>query len=141
LKPLLFESTKLTPYVYFNPDDGRFEMSGYSRPENIRKFYKPLFDYIDNFQKELEEKALKGSKKAINILFVFKFTYINSVSTKFLCEFLAKFERLKENGVSFSIKWYYEENDEDMCELGVDISNIIRHPFNFYTFDGDGDWL
>ena len=43
--------------------------------------------------------------------------------------------------MSFSVNWYYEENDEDMRELGVDISNIINHPFNFYNFESDGDWL
>ncbi len=134
MEPLIIESTTLTPFVNFNPNEGRFEMSGYSRPENIRKFFTPLTNYFDDFLEEIENRQDNDGIRSNGLLFVFRFTYINSVSTKFLCELLLQVMKFKNFGLSITIDWFYEEYDEEMCELGKDLSGIIDHSFNYYTF-------
>jgi len=131
---LIIENTPISPYVSFNPNDGIFEISGYSRPEDGKKFFYPLIEFINNYQQVIESRHNIKSIKSDNLLFIFKFRYINSASTKFICEFLFQVLKFKNIGVSFTIKWFYENNDEEMRELGEDISDIIDYPLCFYSF-------
>ena len=134
METLIIESTPLTPCVTFDPKEGKFELLGYSRPEDCKNFFSPLIKYISDYQKTIENRQIVEGIKSDNISFIFKFTYINSASTKLLCEFLFQVIKFKNIGVSFTIEWFYEENDDDMRELGEDISDIIDYPFYFYSY-------
>ncbi len=134
METLIIENTPITPYIIFNPKEGKFEFSGYCRPEDCKKYFSTLIKYISDYQEEIVSGRIAEGTKSDNFSFIFKFRYINSTSTKFLCEFLFQVIKFKNIGVSFVVEWFYEENDEDMRELGEDISDIIDYPFYFYSF-------
>ena len=72
---LVIEGTDLTPSVRFHPGKKEFEISGESRPENVRKFYEPVMEWMDEYKKYLEvNKPGPGEK----LVFKFKFQYFNS---------------------------------------------------------------
>ena len=113
------EATPKTPKLDFNPDAEAFLISGRSIPENSVEFYKPLLDWLDKYvQNPLE-----------STIFEIKLEYFNTSSSKCLVEIFQKLEKIKEQGKSITIDWYYEEEDEDMEESGEDFKQIIKVPF------------
>ncbi|MGJ3236957.1 DUF1987 domain-containing protein [Marivirga sp.] len=113
------EATPKTPKLDFNPDAETFLISGRSIPENSIEFYKPLLDWLDKYvQNPLE-----------STIFEIKLEYFNTSSSKCLVEIFRKLEKIKEQGKSITIDWYYEEEDEDMEESGEDFKQIIKVPF------------
>ncbi|WKV11604.1 DUF1987 domain-containing protein [Marivirga harenae] len=113
------EATPKTSKLDFNPDAETFLISGRSIPENSIEFYKPLLDWLDKYvQNPLE-----------STIFEIKLEYFNTSSSKCLVEIFRKLEKIKEDGKSITIDWYYEEEDEDMEESGEDFKQIIKVPF------------
>ena len=53
--------------------------------------------------------------------------YFNTSSSKCILDVFKKLETL--SGTEVSVKWYYEEDDEDMLEAGEDYEAIIDLPF------------
>ena len=53
--------------------------------------------------------------------------YFNTSSSKCILDVFKKLESLA--GTEVSVKWYYEEDDEDMLEAGEDYEAIIDLPF------------
>jgi hypothetical protein len=133
MQPLIIDSTNLTPSVEFNPTESKFIIAGYSRPEDVSEFYFPLINWIREYKKHLEN----SENKAKNHTFIFKFSYFNSASTKYLCDLLLEIKKLRNCVLSLDIDWYYEEYDDDMREVGETLSEIINYPFNFYSFEKD----
>jgi hypothetical protein len=85
----------------------------------IDPFYKPLLDWLDKYvQNPLE-----------STIFEIKLEYFNTSSSKCLVEIFRQLEKIKEQGKSITIDWYYEEEDEDMEESGEDFKQIIKVPF------------
>lgn len=118
------ESTPKTPRLSFNNDNGIFEVSGRSIPENSIEFYKPLLDWLDNYV-----KVAKSETKLI-----VKLEYFNTSSSKCLVEIFRKLEKLqKDNKVV--IQWYYDEEDEDMQESGEDFKEIIKIPIEMVVLN------
>lgn len=123
---LIIESTEVSPKIIFDPENNIFEISGESRPENVRKFYDPIINWLDEYGRILLQK-----KEDKSTLFTFKFEYFNSSSAKFIMDILKKIESLHLKGIKFSINWYYDEGDEDMEETGGEFARIIEIPFKF----------
>lgn len=112
------ESTPKTPRLSFNNDNGIFEISGRSIPENSIEFYKPLLDWLDQY--------VKTPKK--DTLLIVKLEYFNTSSSKCLVEIFRKLEKAQKDSNQIAIKWYYDEEDEDMQESGEDFKEIIKIP-------------
>lgn len=91
-------------------------MSGRSIPENSIEFYRPLFEWLDDYVKIPSDKTI----------FDIKLEYFNTSSSKCLVEIFRRLERITSNGVV--INWFYEEDDEDMQESGEDFKEIIDIP-------------
>jgi hypothetical protein len=112
--------TSKTPSINFDREKGVFEISGRSIPENSIDFYKPVLDWLDKYiQYPLSETILE-----------IKLEYFNTSSSKCLVDIFRKFEILKKNGRDTHIRWYYEEEDEDMLESGEDFKGIIKIPLD-----------
>lgn len=133
MEPLILKKTNLTPYINYDPFTGKFEMAGYSRPEDVREFYKPIIQWVNDLQDEISEGKF-NKKYSKSFTFIFKFTYFNSASTKFLSDMLFQIVKFNQMGVKFNVDWYYEEYDEDMREVGEDLSDMVSYPFNYYSF-------
>ena len=117
---LNIEGTEDTPKILLDKKNGIFEISGRTLPEDAAEFYRPILDWIDDYQKEANPTTD----------FVFKLDYSNTASTKFILDILAALKDI--NGVK--ILWYYQESDEDMEEAGREFSEQVDIPFEFKTY-------
>ncbi|MCU0390901.1 MAG: DUF1987 domain-containing protein [Thermoflexibacter sp.] len=110
------EETSKTPKLSFDQKSGKFLMSGRSIPENSIEFYRPLFEWLDDYVKGPSDKTI----------FDIKLEYFNTSSSKCLVEIFRRLEKIDNNSVV--INWFYEEDDEDMQESGEDFKEIIDIP-------------
>lgn len=130
MNPLIIESTDLTPLVRFQPDENEFEISGESRPENVRKFYEPIIDWIDSYKEHLNLNKKIANEK---LVFKFRFEYFNSSSAKFLTSLINRLDVISQEVVPIEIEWYYDAPDEDMKSSGEEFSKLVKIPFHFFS--------
>ncbi len=134
MNSLKIESSKVTPEINFDVDNNTLSFLKVSKPENARDFYKPLYDFIDQF----EEDKVK-SKQVEKLSIDFKFIYFNTATVKIIYELLGKFKKIHEQGVELNINWYYDPEDEDMLEEGEMISEALDFPFNYKPFEDESE--
>ena len=108
-----------TPEVFFNLN-GILRIAGKSLPEYAIEYYKPLMDKLDEF---LE------TKQSIEV--TIEMIYINTSSSKVFYNILKK---ITESGVMVTVHWHYEEDDEDMRELGEYYEEMLEIPFAYQVF-------
>lgn len=116
MENIILEGTGRTPAIIFDAAKGTLEISGRSIPENSLAFYKPLFDWIDDY--------VQSPRKETNI--DFNLEYFNTSSSKCILDMLRKLERLAEDGHKANVKWFFDEGDEDMEESGNDFKSLIN---------------
>ena len=118
------EGTPKTPTVNFTADNGILEIKGRSIPENAVEFYKPLVDWIGNYGDAAKENT------EVNV----QLEYFNTSSSKCILDVFKKLESI--NGkTNITIKWHYEEDDEDMLGAGEDYQAIINIPFKMIEME------
>ncbi len=119
------EQSPKTPLITFDATTGKFELKGKSIPENSVIFYKPLFEWLDNY-------ILKPAPQTILTI---QLDYFNTSSSKCIVDLFKKFENIsKVGGAEAEINWLYNEDDEDMQEAGEDYQSIIKTKFNLVSF-------
>ena len=127
MNSLKIEATTFTPEISFNIDNNTLSFLKVSKPANAIEFYKPVFEFIDHFEKT------KVKSKVVNELIVdFKFDYFNTATAKIIYELLEKFKKIRKQGVGIIINWYYHPEDEDLLEEGEIMSEAVDLPFHFH---------
>ena len=96
------------PSVLFDANSGMLTIEGKSIPERTGEFYQPLLDWI--------EKYLSEDHKLTTV--DLNLEYCNSSSTRYILDILEKFEAFAKKGNIVKVLWKYEEDDEDMHDLG-----------------------
>ncbi|HBI80696.1 MAG TPA: hypothetical protein DDY04_01775 [Bacteroidales bacterium] len=133
MNPLILQASSSTPYIDFNPNENRLTISGYSRPENVRDFYIPILDWLENYRNELKDKKEK-EEQIQPIEFDFKFVYFNSSSAKFLYDIIILLNQIQKDGIPLTINWYYDKDDSEFREAGEDLSELAQVTFNFVVY-------
>lgn len=108
------EATAKTPKLKVNPEKGLIHLSGISIPEDPRAFYTPFLNAVDAYAENPKEKTLVE----------FKLEYFNTSTTLILRNLLQKLTELK-NSTDLQIRWYFEEDDEDMGEVGGELQVLF----------------
>ena len=115
METLFIDSSDCTPRIVFNTY-GNMLIEGRSLPEDVKKFYSVLIDWVVNLETD-------------EVNFNIKFEYLNTSSSKEVWELLkcldANYKISKIN-----INWYYEFDDYDILELG----QIYEESMNRTTF-------
>ncbi len=127
MNPLVIQETIDSPYVCLDKEKNIFEIKGKSLPENVNIFYQPIIDWFSDYFKNSNPETV------IN----FKLDYLNTASSKALLSLLLVVEDAVKNGINASVKWYYEEDDEDMKDIGEEYSDIIQIPFEIIQIDNE----
>ena len=117
---LLYEPTKTTPWIFFDPQEGILELKGVCSPECATVFFDGLFRAIDDFISQ-GGKSLKAT---------FDFVYFNTSTSKCLYIILKKAKGYHNAGHEVKINWFYEENDDEMKEVGEDFADLLDLPFH-----------
>jgi len=113
-----------TPNVILDKENGKFEISGRSLPEDVNMFYEPILEWIDGYAEAPADKTE----------FHFKLEYFNTASSKVILDILLKFEEIVENDNAVVIKWHYHEEEEDMLEAGEEYADIVEIPFDYVSY-------
>ncbi len=116
--------------VILDPDNERYEISGESRPEDVSDFFMPILNWLDEFGVDLDEK--EGRDKAGQMEFNFNIDYFNSTSATFILDIVKKIGKIRSTGNDIMVKWHYEEDDEDMLEVGKEMSRLVKFPFEYF---------
>jgi hypothetical protein len=117
------EPSKRTPWIILEP--GKIFIMGRSIPENPADFYRPVQKWISEYTTNHSEQ----SKIDLG------FEYINTSSIKWIFTILKELSEMKEIVQNARVTWYYEQGDEDMCELGFILRSLLECPFTLVEVD------
>ena len=78
MKNLLIKPTQSSPEINFNFEQNILEFRGVSYPENTAEFYEPVFLWLEEYFRTVQNQAI-----AINIDLI----YFNTSSSKVLMDF------------------------------------------------------
>ena len=123
LNNLTIEPTKKTPWIVLEP--GRILIVGRSISENPGEFYRPVHEWVSKYAVE--------NMRMTTIQLGFEF--INTTSIKWVYAILKELARIPDIPVRAKISWYYEEGDEDMCDLGFILRSLVECPFHIIEVD------
>lgn len=120
----IIEGTEDTPEVVLDKANNIFKFSGKSLPEDVKEFYSPILEWLDDYSINPNETTKV----------VFKMDYFNSASSKRIVDILTKFEEIRLKGSHVSVDWYYQDDDEDMQDAGEAFASIVDVPFNMISY-------
>lgn len=118
---LFIPASNVTPEIQFNIDRKEFSISGYSRPEDVDRFYTQIFDWVfdnTNTIAELEELEV-----------VLDLVYFNSSSAKQILRLLSRINFITKGKAKY--EWHYDIEDEELLESGKEFSRIIKSGFTY----------
>ena len=124
MEALDIRATNDTPKVLLDPENEIFEISGRSLPEDVVRFYQPVIDWLEEYKHSPNEYTE----------FVFKYIYFNTATSKLIQDILIKLEEIQEKTHSVQIMWFYEQDDEDMLDLGEEFKENIEVPFDIIPY-------
>ena len=91
-------------------------------------FINPILEWVQELETFLTSN---NSQSNTPFEFNFRFDYFNSTSAKFILDFCKKLGQLHSQGKPIIIRWHYEEDDEDMLEVGREMSRMSKFPFEY----------
>jgi len=113
-------ATNSTPAVKFG-EDNKLVIKGRSIPEDVIKFYQPLFEWAETLQ-------VNSLTIEINL------EYMNSASSKKLL-YLLKTLDANSSIKELTVNWYYEKGDEDALEDGqVYEEFLLKAHFTYHEY-------
>lgn len=124
MEKVYIEKTPNTPEVIFDSDNGKFELSGRSIPEDSLDFYEPLMVWATEY--------VKMPKDHTNLSI--KFEYFNTSSSKCILDLLDIFAKIHSSDKQIDINWYYKEYDEDILETGQDFMEVLGVDINLIKY-------
>lgn len=123
MQNIIIEETENTPAIHFDFQNGEFEIRGVSFPEYAKEFYEPILEAL----REYTARPLVFKTRL-----TFKFTYFNTGTNSFITDLMKELERITDlEGYQVEVIWYYEEDDEDMKELGDYFESLTNLPVKF----------
>ena len=130
MESLIIKETIVTPKIVFDFDNRDFELAGCSRPEDVKGFFAPIIKWLVDF-KEFVNDDIRNDYKQNSLVFKFRFDYFNSSSAKFILDILVLIDQIHGDGLNMQIDWFYDENDDDMKEVGEELSDVVDFPFKY----------
>jgi hypothetical protein len=124
MEALDIKATNDTPKVILDPENDIFEISGRSLPEDVVSFYQPVLDWLEEYKYE----ALDLTE------FVFKYIYFNTATSKLVQDIIFKLEEIKNEGKEIKVLWFYEQDDEDMLDMGEEFKENVELPFEIISY-------
>ncbi len=119
-KKILIKATEVSPSINFNAKTGFLQIHGRSLPENAVTFYKPALEWIDKYSESPNNKTV----------FEFRMVLLNTSSSKVFIDIFRKINHLVDlKNSEVSVVWYYEEEDEDIEDIGIQYEEICKAEF------------
>jgi|SRR5690606_25460028 len=120
MESLFIASTDETPEVRLDKQTGTFEISGRSLPEDSVEFFRPAMEWLDAYRQDPNPTTT----------FVIKLDYMNTASSKLIQDILLALRDIPGS----KVLWYFQEDDEDMENVGQEYAELVDVPFEFKTY-------
>ncbi|HEY5690772.1 MAG TPA: DUF1987 domain-containing protein [Cyclobacteriaceae bacterium] len=117
MDPLHISATNETPEVVLDANLEQFEITGRSLSDNPHDFYQAVLKWLNEY----------AVTPKMETSFTFKFEYLNTESAKSILDILMVLESISGAKVS----WYFNEDDEDMEEIGEELAELVSVPFEY----------
>lgn len=124
LEPIHILPTGNTPEVILNPT-GHLRISGRAIDESRTKFSEQLMKWIETYVLDPPDKTE----------IVIALEYLNSFNAIFLSSVLKKLSQVNHKAGKLEVRWYIEEDDDDLLERAEHISAAFNIPINFIITD------
>ncbi|WP_027183092.1 DUF1987 domain-containing protein [Desulfovibrio inopinatus] len=118
MNTLQINTTERSPEIFFDFDNNNFIIKGESYPEDVKEFYGPPLTKLEDYLNDLEDADVR---------FTFEFIYFNSSTAKILMGLFELLDEVAERGNTVSVIWVYEEDDDNMEELGEEFGEDLEH--------------
>ena len=119
MESIYVKKTKKTPLISLDLNENIFQIKGPSFSEDILSIYNPVINWMEENLPQLEKE----------LTCELYFTVLNSASHKKIFQILIILNGFMDRGKKIKIKWYYDEDDEDIMEMGEDLTELINLPF------------
>jgi hypothetical protein len=132
MKNYLSPPTDCTPGLSLNSEKNLLEITGESRPEDIREFYGPVLEWIDEYEK-LVYYIVGTNNSPLTMELRFQLSYFNSSSAKVFIQIIQKLASITRSNslIKLNIIWTYEEGDEDILDAGKEFEKITGSKMEF----------
>jgi len=131
MQNLFIESTHSTPEITFSPAERIFRISGTSSPEDVRAMYYPVIEWMKIFVDDFLEGEYPFFTIESPLVFKIDLSYFNSSSAKFLFDILTELKRLNEAYKPVVVEWFYDIDDPEQEEAGIDLASLVEMNFKF----------
>lgn len=119
MKSLLIEESGSSPRIELDRERNIFQITGKSFPEDVKTFYIPVIDWIQEYVKSPNPETI----------FEVSLEYFNTASSKMLLVVLSQLKEIQKQGKHVKVIWSYPENDMEIEDAGIEFSEVINIPF------------
>jgi hypothetical protein len=123
--------TLTTPEIHFSPEENIFLIRGTSSPEDVRSMYYPVIEWFKNFIDNFLAGEFNNYSPENPLKFQVDLNYFNSSSAKFFYDIFLELKRLTLSGIPVIVEWFYDEEDIDLKEAGIDIALLAEMEFTY----------
>tara|TARA_B100000809_G_scaffold258228_1_gene301089 strand:+ start:566 stop:949 length:384 start_codon:yes stop_codon:yes gene_type:complete len=116
-----------TPLIEFKFDEGYLLVEGRAIPEDSMSFFEPILILLDQYEK----------KPNFSLNVDFKLEYFNTSSAKSIFKILVILRKIDTGLCSVIINWYFDEDDDDMFEIGQDYAHFVKVLINMKMIPND----
>lgn len=117
--------TEEIPNIILDAENGIFEITGRSFPENVERLFTPIIEWLKEY---VQDPNLETN-------FKFQLEYFNSSSARKIIEILFVLEKLEETNHNVKIIWCYNSEDEMIKAKGMEFMNLVKIPFELRSED------
>ncbi len=114
------EPTNKTPEVFLNPK-GSLKITGRAIDESRTKFSEQIIEWIDTYL------ASPANLTEVTIAL----EYLNSYNSIILASIIRQIYQVTQQSKKIVIKWYIDQDDDDLLERGRYISSTFSVPIEF----------
>ena len=120
---LEIEEKKNSPHIKFDLNSGACSILGRSFPENAKKFYDPIYAWLD------ENLGACQGKIVLDLYFY----YLSSSSVIAVLDLIKIFDNIHGENVDLQVNWRYDIDDDDVKRIGEDYNRIIGVNINIIS--------
>lgn len=117
--------TAYTPCIVFDAKQGILEIAGEAYAEYAVEFFQPLLEILTAFTSTTDNSALTVA---------FKMTYFNTSTSRCFFEIFDILEKYHLKGGKVKCNWYYQQEDLDIFDSGVEFSFQVSFDFEYMAF-------
>lgn len=121
MESVFIKESLVSPKTILDKEQGIFEICGNSYMSNPILHYSVITEWLSEYVKD----PLPETK------FIFNLEYVNTATVKLLNDIISTLLSLREKGKKVEIEWHYNDDDEDMIDIGKQYEILNRFPFKW----------